>query len=56
MWVEESEQGRVKEAEKRGDTWRGVGYGVKDSWSNGCKAVNSAKNSLLRSGSMNADA
>lgn len=28
---------------------------MKDSWPNGCKAVNRVKNSLLWSGSMNAD-
>lgn len=34
---------------------RGEEQGVKDSWPNGCKAVNRVKNSLLWSGSMNAD-
>lgn len=37
------------------DMERGEGRGVKDSWPNGCKAVNRVKNSLLWSGSMNAD-
>lgn len=34
---------------------RGRERGAKDSWPNGCKAVNRVKNSLLWSGSMNAD-
>lgn len=33
----------------------GEGRRAKDSWPNGCKAVNRVKNSLLWSGSMNAD-
>lgn len=39
---------------KNGEIYGGAG-GVKDSWPNGCKAVNRVKNSLLWSGSMNAD-
>lgn len=42
----------MKNGERYGE---GEGRGVKDSWPNGCKAVNRVKNSLLWSGSMNAD-
>lgn len=42
----------MKNGERYGE-WEG--QGVKDSWPNGCKAVNRVKNSLLWSGSMNAD-
>ena len=37
------------------DRESGEGCGVKDSWSNGCKAINRVKNSPLWSGSMNED-
>lgn len=41
---------------KNGEIYReGEGRGVKDSWPNGCKAVNRVKNSLLWSGTMNTD-
>lgn len=42
----------MKNGERYGE---GEGCGVKDSWPNGCKAVNRVKNSLLWSASMNAD-
>lgn len=47
----------MKNGEIYGGAGCGVvgGRGVKDSWPNGCKAVNRVKNSLLWSGSMNAD-
>lgn len=43
----------MKNGERYGER---EGRGVKDSWPNGCKAVNRVKNSPLWSGSMNADA
>lgn len=45
----------MKEVENGERYGEGEGPGVKDSWPNGCKAVNRVKNSLLWSGSMNAD-
>lgn len=45
----------MKEVENGERYGEGEGQGVKDSWPNGCKAVNRVKNSLLWSGSMNAD-